>query len=173
MHIPNVSNELPNDTSNRNEEPSSQRPSTTTTRRPAGTTTRHPAATTTRRSTTTTTTKTRRPSCIESITIVNGQQKCKNTLLFDENFDNNFHQRWSHDVAFPSATGVSNIIDNYNCWGKNKLLPNNFLYSSQDIEFVVYYSDPSLYKMENGQLHITPQIFPDINETKINIPDNL
>lgn len=90
---PASSEELPA-TANRNEG---------STTRPVYTNSNSRPSTTTRRPTTTT----RRPPCVPSITEVSGRKQCKGALIFDEPFDDEFHRRWSTDVAFPSATGVS------------------------------------------------------------------
>lgn len=46
------------------------------------------------------------PVCVSSETILNGKNVCKNTLIFDENFNDPLLPNWKHEIRIPLDSEV-------------------------------------------------------------------
>lgn len=69
--------------------------------------------------------------CPQSLTTVNGAKQCKDTLLFNEDFNILDHNRWKAEIRFAGEP---------------------------DYEFVVYTDNPQVLNVESGKLVISPTL---------------
>lgn len=82
--------------------------------------------------------------CENSITTVNGKMVCKNTLIFNEDFNVDNVKLWNYDTRFSSDYG--------------------------DAEFVIYEKRPETSFIRDGKLTIKPELmttFMGFDDTRL------